>query len=203
MVDTKAISMDAIKELRDETGVAVMQCKKALEDAGGDMEKARMMLRKKSGELAAKKGDRTLAAGVVQVYLHGNNSVAAMVELSCETDFVAKNEEFKHLAYEIAMHVAASNPKYRTEADISDEDKKKAKEFFAEEVEKTMAGKPEAIKAKALEGKMDTYFKELVLVQQPFIKNPDITVGDMIKGAVQKFGENTELTRYARFAVGK
>ena len=203
MADTKAISMDAIKELRDETGVAVMQCKKALEDAGGDMEKARMMLRKKSGELAAKKGDRTLAAGVVQVYLHGNSSVAAMVELSCETDFVAKNEEFKKLAYEIAMHVAASNPKYRVEADISEADKNKAKDFFAEEVEKTMAGKPEEIKTKALQGKMDTYFKELVLVNQPFIKNPDVTVGDMIKGAVQKFGENTELTRYARFAVGK
>ncbi len=195
--------MDQIKELRDETGVAVMQCKKALEDAGGDMEKARMMLRKKSGEIAAKKGDRSLAAGVVQAYVHGNNSVAAMVELSCETDFVAKNEEFKKLAYEIAMHVAAANPKYRTEADIPEEDKKKAKVFFEEEVAKTMAGKPEAIKTKALEGKIDTYFKELVLVHQPYIKNPDVTIGDLIKSAVQKFGENTELTRYARFAVGK
>ncbi len=197
------ISMDQIKELRDETGVAVMQCKKALEDAGGDMDKARMMLRKKSGELAAKKSDRSLASGVVQAYIHGNNSVAAMVELSCETDFVAKNEEFKKLAYEIAMHVAAANPKYRVDADIPEEDKKKAKEFFEEEVAKTMAGKPEEIKAKALQGKMDTYFKELVLMHQPFVKNPDVTIGDLVKGAVQKFGENTELTRYARFAVGK
>jgi len=195
--------MDQIKELRDETGVAVMQCKKALEDAGGDMDKARMMLRKKSGELAAKKSDRSLASGVVQAYIHGNNSVAAMVELSCETDFVAKNEEFKKLAYEIAMHVAAANPKYRVDADIPEEDKKKAKEFFEEEVAKTMAGKPEEIKAKALQGKMDTYFKELVLMHQPFVKNPDVTIGDLVKGAVQKFGENTELTRYARFAVGK
>lgn len=195
--------MEAIKALRDETGVAVMQCKKALEDAGGDMEKARMMLRKKSGEIAAKKGDRVLGAGVVQTYLHGNNSVAAMVELSCETDFVAKNEEFIKLAYEIAMHVAATNPKYLVEGDIPEEDKKKAKAFFEEEVAKTMAGKPDAIKAKALEGKIDTYFKELVLVYQPFIKNPDVTIGDLVKGAVQKFGENTELRRYSRFAVGK
>ena len=195
--------MDLIKALRDETGVAVMQCKKALEDAGGDMEKARMMLRKKSGEIAAKKSDRTLGSGVVAAYIHGNSSVGAMVELSCETDFVAKNEEFKKLAYEIAMHIAASNPKYRVEADISEADREKAKAFFEEEVEKTMAGKPAAIKAKALEGKMDTYFAELVLVKQPFIKNPDVTVGDLIKGAVQKFGENTELSRFSRFAVGK
>jgi elongation factor Ts len=102
--------MDQIKALRDETGVAVMQCKKALEDAGGDMEKARMALRKKSGEIAAKKGDRTLGAGAVASYIHANGTVGAMVELSCETDFVAKNEEFKKLAYEIAMHVAAINP---------------------------------------------------------------------------------------------
>lgn len=197
------ISMDAIKALRDETGVSVMQCKKALEEAVGDMEKARMMLRKKSGEMAAKKGDRTLGSGVVAAYIHGNNSVAAMVELACETDFVAKNEDFKHVAYEIAMHVAALNPKYCTQADITDEDRAKAKSFFAEEVEKTMAGKPDAIKEKALEGKLASFFAESVLVEQPFVKNPDMTVGDLVKQAVQKFGENTEIVRYARFAVGK
>ncbi len=193
--------MDQIKELRDETGVAVMQCKKALEDAGGDMDKARMALRKKSGEIAAKKGDRTLAAGVVAAYIHGNNSVGAMVELACETDFVAKNEDFKQLAYEIAMHVAAVNPKYRVEEDITEEDKAKAVAFFEDEVAKM--DKPEAIKEKALQGKLDTYFKEQVLVHQPFVKNPEVTVGDLIKSAVQKFGENTELVRYSRFSVGK
>lgn len=195
--------MDQVKALRDETGVAVMQCKKALEDAGGDMEKARMMLRKKSGELAAKKSDRALAAGVVASYIHGNASVGAMVELSCETDFVSKNEEFRKLAYDIAMHIAATNPKYRTVEDITEADKEKAKLFFAEEVEKTMAGKPAEIKAKALEGKINTFFGEQVLLVQPYIKNPETTIGDLIKGAVQKFGENTELTRFARFAVGK
>lgn len=193
--------MDQIKELRDETGVAVMQCKKALEDARGDMDKARMALRKKSGEIAAKKGDRTLGSGVVAAYIHGNNSVGAMVELACETDFVAKNEDFKQLAYEIAMHIAAANPKYRVEADITEEDKAKAISFFEDEVAKM--DKPEAIKEKALQGKLDVYFKEQVLLHQPFVKNPDMTIGDLIKGAVQKFGENTELVRYARFAVGK
>lgn len=180
-----------------------MQCKKALEEAGGDMEKARMMLRKKSGELAAKKSDRTLGAGVIASYIHGNASVGSIVELSCETDFVAKNEEFKKLAYDIAMHIVASNPKYRVETDINEADRAKAKDFFAEEVEKTMAGKPDAIKAKALEGKMDTFFAEQVLLKQPYIKNPEVTVGDLVKSAVQKFGENTELTRFTRFAVGK
>lgn len=195
--------MDAIKALRDETGVSVMQCKKALEDAGADMEKARMMLRKKSGEMAAKKGDRTLGSGVVAAYIHGNNSVGAIVELGCETDFVAKNEEFKHIAYEIAMHVVALNPKYCTQADITEADRAKAKSFFAEEVEKTMAGKPEAIKEKALEGKIASFFAESVLLEQPFVKNPELTVGDLVKSAVQKFGENTELVRFSRFAVGK
>lgn len=195
------ISMDKIKELRDETGVAVMQCKKALEDAGGDMDKARMALRKKSGEIAAKKSDRTLGAGVIAAYIHGNNSVGAIVELACETDFVAKNEEFKQLAYEIAMHIVAVNPKYRIDADITESDRNKAKEFFEEEVAKM--DKPEAIKEKALQGKLDTYFAEQVLLRQPFVKNPDMTVGDLVKSAVQKFGENIELVRYSRFAVGK
>lgn len=197
------IGMDQIKALRDETGVAVMQCKKALEEAGGDMEKARMALRKKSGEIAAKKSERTLGSGVVAAYIHGNGSVGAMVELGCETDFVAKNEEFKKLAYDIAMHVAALRPKYLTQADITDEEKAKAKAFFIEEVEKTMAGKPEAIKEKALQGKLEVYFKEMVLVDQPFVKNGEMTIGDLVKGAVQKFGENTEIVRFSRFAVGK
>lgn len=193
--------MDQIKELRDETGVAVMQCKKALEDAGGDMDKARMALRKKSGEIAAKKGDRAFGAGVVASYIHGNNTVGAIVELACETDFVAKNEDFKKLAYDIAMHIVAANPKYRTEADITEEDKAKATAFFEEEVAKM--DKPEAIKEKALQGKLDVYFGEQVLVHQPYVKDPEMTIGDLIKGAVQKFGENTEVVRYARFSVGK
>ncbi len=200
---SKEISMEEIKALRDETGVAVMQCKKALEDAGGDMEKARMMLRKKSGEIAAKKGDRTLGAGAVAAYIHSNSTVGALVELSCETDFVAKNEEFKKLAYEIAMHVAAINPKYRSVEDVTEEDRTKAKAFFEEEVEKTMAGKPAEIREKALAGKMDTYFAEQVLMKQPYVKDPSITIEGLIQSAIQKFGEKTEVTRFSRFSVGK
>jgi elongation factor Ts len=126
-----------------------------------------------------------------------------MVELVCETDFVSKNEDFKKLAYEIAMHVAAIKPKYLKIEDVTDADKAKAKEFFEEEVAKTMSGKPEEIKAKALQGKMDTFFKEQVLLEQPFVKDGEVTVGQLIKSAVQKFGENTELVRFVRYAVGQ
>jgi elongation factor Ts len=197
------ISMDMVKQLRDETNVAIMQCKKALEDAGGDMEKARIALRKKSAEIATKKADRTLGSGVVAAYIHGNSTVGAMVELNCETDFVAKNEDFKQLAYDIAMHIAAVAPKYRVEEDIPESDRAKAVEFFKEEVEKQMAGKPEEIKQKALDGKISAFFAEQVLVKQPYVKNPDITIAQLIEGAVQKFGEKTELARFSRFVVGK
>lgn len=195
--------MDMIKALRDETGVSVMQCKKALEEANGDMEKARMALRKKSGDIAAKKGDRTFGAGTVAAYVHNNGNVGAIVVLSCETDFVAKNEEFKKLAYDIAMHIAAMAPKYNRLENVTDEEREKAKSFFAEEVEKSMAGKPDAIKEKALLGKLDTYFKEQTLTEQPFVKDGSITVGDMVKAAIQKFGENTAVTSFSRYTVAK
>ncbi len=197
------ITTEQIKELRDMTGVSVMQCKKALEEAGGDQEKALMALRKKSGEIAAKKGDRTLGAGVIASYIHGAGTVGVLIELACETDFVAKNEDFRALAYDIAMHIAAMNPKYNKLEDATDVDREKAKVFFTEEVEKTMAGKPEDIKAKALAGKIDTFFKEQTLVEQPFVKDGSLTVGALISGAVQKFGEKTEVSRFVRFAAGK
>ena len=194
--------MDMVKALRDETGVSIMQCKKALEDAGGDREKALMMLRKKSGDIAAKKSERALGAGVVASYIHSNGTVGSMLELSCETDFVAKNPEFKQLAYDIAMHAAAMNPKYVRVEDVGDEDRTKAAAFFQEEVD-AMKGKPEEIKKKVLQGKLDTYFKEQTLMEQPFVKDPNITIGEMVKGAIQKFGENTSIARFVRYAVGK
>lgn len=174
-----------------------MQCKKALEDAGGDMEKALVILKKKGAEIAEKKSDRTLAAGVVQSYIHSSGNIGAMVELWCETDFVAKNEEFKTLARDIAMQVVATKPEFLSMADITEEAKEKAKEVFAKEVE----GKPENMKAQILEGKLNAYFKDMALLEQPFIKNGDLTVGQMISNAVQKFGEKTEIGRFARFST--
>lgn len=193
--------MDQIKELRDETGVSIMQVKKALEVAGGDMGKARMVLRKQSGEIAAKKGSRTLGAGVIASYIHAGGSVGVLLELSCETDFVAKNEEFKKLAHEIAMHVAAMNPKYNRPEDVTMEDRAKATAFFQDEVAKL--DKPVSIKNKALEGKLNAYFEEQILVEQPYVKNPDATIRDLVMSAVQKFGEKIEIVRFVRFAAGK
>jgi elongation factor Ts len=193
------ISLDQVKELRDETGISVMQCRKALEDAGGDKEKALILLRKKGAEISAKKSDRSLGAGIVSAYIHSNGLIGSMVELACETDFVAKNEEFVKLAHDIAMQISATNPEFRTMDEIVEADKAKAKEIFAEEV----VGKPEELKEKILQGKLDAYFKERVLLDQPFIKNQDLTIRQLIDGFVQKFGERIEVSRFSRFNVGR
>jgi elongation factor Ts len=188
-----------IKALRDETGLSIMQCKKALEDAGGDHEKARILLQKKGTEIAAKKGDRTLGAGVVASYIHASGAIGVLVELSCETDFVSKNPEFKAVAYDIAMHIAAANPKYLKRDDIQESDRTLVSETFKEEVK----DKPEAMREKILQGKVDSYFADKVLLDQPFIKNPDRTIQDIINDVVQKFGERTELRRFVRFSVSE
>ena len=191
------ITTEQVKALRDQTGVSVMQCKKALEEAGGDMEKAVVILRKKSGEISAKKGDRTFKAGTVAAYIHSNGTVGTIVELNCETDFVANNDEFKTLARDIAMHATATNPKFVTAGEISEADKKVASEVFAKEVE----GKPAEMKAKILQAKLDTYFAEMVLVNQPFIKNPEVTIQNLIDTAVQKFGEKMAVGRFQRYKI--
>ncbi len=191
------ITSAQLKELRDLTGISVMQCKKALEEAGGDMEKAKIILQKKGGEAAAKKSDRALGAGVVGSYVHSTGEVAALVLLSCETDFVSKNAEFSALAREIAMHVAAQNPLYVSRADVDENALQKAREVFAEEVK----DKPAEMQEKILGGKLDAYFKDRILLEQPFIKNPDVTIGDMVHGAIQKFGENIIISRITRLSV--
>lgn len=191
------VTTDLIKELRDATGVSVMQCKKALEEAGGDKEKALVILKKKGAEAVAKKGDRTLNAGVIQAYLHSTGSVGVMVELACETDFVSKNDEFKQLAYDIAMHIAAMKPEFLKKEDITEADKNLAASAFEKEVE----GKPAEMKAKILEGKINSYFADRVLLEQPFVKNGEMTVGQLIAAAVQKFGEKTEIVRFVRYGL--
>ncbi len=191
------INIEQVKRLRDETGISVMQCQKALEETAGDFEKAVIVLRKKGAEVAAKKSDRNLGAGAVASYIHAGGNVGSMVELFCETDFVSGNEEFKKIAYDIAMHVAASNPEYLSVNDITENDKEKAKEVFLKEVE----GKPEEMKEKILSGKLDAYFGERVLLNQPFIKNSEQTIKNLIDGATQKFGERVEIGRFVRFSI--
>lgn len=169
--NSNSISAELVKELRDRTGISIMQCRKALEEAGGDMEKAVAVLQSKSGESASKKSDRTLGSGTVASYIHSTGSMGTLVELLCETDFVAKNEEFIKLAKDIAMHAAATRPQY----------------VKAEEI-------PEDLKA--AEG-----VAESVLLDQQFIKDPEVTIRGLIERATQKFGERMELSRIAIFSV--
>ena len=192
-----AITSEQIKALRDKTGISVMQCKKALEEAQGDEEKAMILLRKKGAEIAAKKGDREFGAGVVQAYIHSNGNVGALVQLVSETDFVSNNADFKKLAYDIAMHISATDPQFIRRSEVSENEMKKAEEVFAADT----AGKPEELKAKILEGKLNAYFKDKVLMEQEFIKNPEQTIKTLIEEAVQKFGEKIDIGRVARFAI--
>ncbi len=190
------ITTDTIKVLRDKTGVSIMQCKKALEEAEGDMDKAEVILRKRSGAAADKKADRELGAGAIGVYVH-EGAIGAMVLLSCETDFVARNEEFPVLAREIAMQVAATNPTYLSDAEIAPEALEAAKAVFQAEV----ADKPAEMQEKILEGKMASYFKDQVLMNQPFIKDEGKTIRDLITEASQKFGERVEVSKFVRLSA--
>lgn len=190
------ITIDTIKALRDKTGVSVAQCKKALEEANGDIEQAEVILRKKSGAAADKKADRDLGAGAIGMYVH-DAAIGAMVLLSSETDFVSKNPEFGALAREVAMQVAATNPKYLVDTEIAESDKAAALEVFQKEVE----GKPEEMKAKILDGKLASYFRDSVLMNQPYIKDDSKTVRDLITEASQKFGERVEISKFARFSA--
>lgn len=192
------VTMDDVKKLRDETGVSIMQCKKALEEAGGDMEKAKIALRKKASSDAAKKGDRAFGAVCSQAYIHQGGKVGAMVQLACETDFVAGNPEFIQLVSDIAVHVAGMNPEFVSEAGIPEDVKAKYMAAFKEEAAKS--GKPENIQEKIAEGKWAEFLAGSVLMNQPFLKDDSKTVAQMIQGAIQKFGENTTIVKFVRFA---
>ncbi len=190
------ITTDLIKELRDMTGVSVMQCKKALQEADGDVRKAEVLLKKHSAASALKKAERDLAAGTIGSYTH-DGAIGALVLLSSETDFVAKNPEFETLAREIAMHIAAMNPLYTTTDEIPEESKQAATAVF----EKEIADKPSAMREKILEGKLSAYFRDQVLLEQPFVKDESKTVRDLLNAAVQKFGERVEVSKFTRLSA--
>ncbi|MEK7581826.1 MAG: elongation factor Ts [Patescibacteria group bacterium] len=192
------ITTEQIKELRDSTGVSVMQCKKALEEAGGDMEKAIVVLNRKSHNLATKKMGREFGSGAVQSYIHNTGTVGAMVVLSCETDFVAKNEEFKALAYDIAMQVVATDPSFLNKEDIKEENIVPVRELMMKEV--SGLNKDDEMKEKILQGKIDGYFKDKILLEQSFIKDDSLTIKNMVERATQKFGERIEITKFVRYS---
>ena len=194
------ISTEQLKQLRNDTGVSFSQCKKALEEAQGDVGKAKDILKRTSSNIADKKSDRELGSGAVAAYIHNTKDVGCMVELLSETDFVAKNEEFYNLAYDIALHTSAMNPKYTRIEDISKEELSELKEMYLKDVDNS---KPDDIKEKIINGKLESYYKDFVLLEQPFVKDDSVTIKELINKAIQKFGERIELGDYTVYRIGR
>lgn len=192
------MSTNLIKELRELTGAGMMEVKAALDEGGGDKDKAVEILRKKGALKMGKKADRVTKEGIVETYIHPGSRVGALVEVNCETDFVARTEDFKQLAKDIALHVAASNPLYVKIEDVPAEVVEKEKEIYKEQIK----GKPEEVAGKILEGKLAKYYEEVCLMEQAFVKSPDIKVKDLVSQAVAKIGENIQVRRFARFVLG-
>ncbi len=196
-----SISASLVKELRERTGAGMMDCKKALLETGGDIEKAVVFLREKGLAAAAKRAGRIAAEGLVESYIHGAGKIGVLVEVNCETDFVAKTEEFKSLAKDIAMQIAASKPEYVSREEISNEVVEKEKDILRAQA--LNEGKPAKIVDKMVEGRIEKYFKEVCLLEQPFIKNTDITVRQHLTENIARIGENITVRRFARFELGE
>jgi len=193
--------LDKIKELRATTGLGMMACKKAIEETNGDVDKAIEILRKKGAIKAAERSVRAASEGVIGSYVHSNNKIAAIVELNCETDFVAKNEYFVEIARDLAMHVAAMNPKYIDPSEVSQEDIDKEKEIYAEQLKNE--GKPENMIEKIMEGKIKKFAEENAILKQKFVKDDSQTVEELIVEVCNKVGENVKIGKIQRFAIGK
>jgi elongation factor Ts len=196
-----AISASEVKKLREATGAPMLDCKTALEQHNGDFNQAVEWLKEKGLAKAAKKADRATKEGRVEVYVHPGNRVAVMVEVNCETDFVAKTDAFQAFAHEVALHIAMAAPKYVDVADIPAADLEAKK---AELKEEAMAeGKPEHVAEKIVEGKLDKYYTEACLLRQPFVKDEDKTIGAMLKEAIAAIGENMAIRRFTRYQLGE
>jgi elongation factor Ts len=194
------ISLDEIKRLRELTGVGITDAKQALVDAEGDFDKALAAMRKKGLTKAEKRGEREARAGVIGSYVH-DGRIGVILELNCETDFVARNENFTNLVKDVAMHIAASNPEYVSADSIPEADRHAVEVEFTEKVK--AEGKPENMVGQIVEGMLKKHFAEKCLLEQPFIKNPDQTVGDYIKEYIAKLGENIVVRRFKRMALGE
>lgn len=195
------ITAQMVKELREKTGSGMMDCKKALAEADGDMEQAIVILREKGMAKTAKKADRIAAEGVVASYIHMGGRIGAMVEINCETDFVAQTDKFQRFAKDVAMHIAAANPKYLSEDEVPEAEVAKEREIL--KVQALNEGKPEKIVEKMVEGRLKKFYKEICLLDQPYIKDPDMTIGDLVKEQIMDIGENVKIRRFARFEMGE
>ncbi len=194
-----AVSAAAVKELRDKTGIGMMDCKKALIASDGDMDKAVEILRKKGMAAADKRAGRAAGEGFVGSYIHSNGKIGVIVELNCETDFVARNEEFRTLARDLAMQIAATNPLAVSPEDLPAELVEKERAIYADQVK----DKPENIVQRIVDGKIQKYYEESCLLEQDFVKDPDVKVGTLVKELAGKIGEKITVGRFARFAVGE
>lgn len=195
-----AITAQMVKQLREKTGAGIMDCKEALGSCDGDMEEAVGFLRKKGIAAASKRAGRETSEGYVEAYIHTGGKLGTLVEINCETDFVAKSDDFRELAKNVAMHIAATNPVGITPEDVSEEMINKEKEIYRAQALST--GKPEKIVDKIVEGKLDKFFKENCLMNQAYVRDPDITIADLVKGLAGKIGENIAIKRFVRFQLG-
>lgn len=193
------VSSDQVKRLRQLTGVSMMLCKKVLDETNGDEDKAMALLKKSSEALAAKKSERTAGAGIIETYIHNNRRVGVMLEIRSETDFVSRNEEFRALAHDIALHIAAMNPGYVSSESIPEEAHEEAKRLFITEAGNL--GKTPEMTAKIIAGKLEAHFRDTSLLTQYFVKDPAITVEELIKRAIGKFGEKIEIARFVRYEL--
>lgn len=194
------IKAQQIAELRKVTGLPMMECKKALVEADGDEAKAKNILKKKGALKAASKSERSTRSGLIDCYLH-NGQIGVLVEVLTETDFVAKNEEFKQFVHDVALHVAATNPRFVKKEDVPAEELEKEKAELVEQAKSE--GKPEEIAKKIVEGRLGKFYAEICLLEQPFVKNEDVTIGELLTEKIAKIGENIVISRFSRFELGK
>jgi elongation factor Ts len=195
------ITADLVKELRARTGIGMMECKRALEEAGGIMEKAIEVLRKKGHARARDKAERTTGEGLVGAYIHTNGKIGVLVEVNCETDFVARNSEFKELVKNIALHIAAANPRYLAPADVPADILDKEREIIREQFKDSK--KPEAIVEKIVDGKLAKFYEEVCLLEQPYVRDDKMKVKDLLAQFIAKFKENTRVGRFVRYQIAK
>ncbi|HVF58743.1 MAG TPA: translation elongation factor Ts [Thermoanaerobaculia bacterium] len=195
------ITAQMVKELRERTGAGMMDCKWALGEAGGDMEKAIDLLRKKGLAAAAKKAGRVAAEGAVGSYIHAGGKIGVLVEVNCETDFVARTDQFQELVRDIAMHVAAAEPRFVRREEVTPEDLERERAIFREQA--LASGKPEAVVDRIVAGKLEKYYAAYVLLEQPFVKDPDKTVGQLVQERIAKLGENIVVRRFTRYRLGE
>lgn len=195
-----AVSMDQVKELRERTGAGILDCKNVLNQTNGDMDAAIKVLREKGLASAAKKADRTATDGRIEVYAHPGNKMVAIVEVNCETDFVAKTDDFKKLAYDLAMHIAAARPTYVQREDVPEAELEREREILREQ--NAGSNKPANIIEKIVEGRIEKFYGEVALMEQEFVKDPSVKIKDMIKEAIAKLGENIVVRRFTRYEIG-